>query len=144
MFARAGYLQAVKLPPRSLPLTAAPEERERYLHGDCWLVAVALAERLELEPVVLVDAADEFLGRPRTIHCFVVCGEDGIDVDGRRPLEEIIEEWEDEAGYDAELELERETIAGLRARIESNFACSGLKALPEAKALVERWLERTK
>ncbi len=67
------------------------ELEEEFLHGKCHLLAVALHE-LTGYPIGAYLDTDIETERTVLVHAFVVDGEDGIDVRGRMPIDDIIEE----------------------------------------------------
>lgn len=61
------------------------------LHGGCHLFAVALSE-LTGQPIGAYLDTDIETERTVLVHAFVVDGDDGIDVRGRIPIDDIIED----------------------------------------------------
>lgn len=134
--------------PETLPYAAISDDfdvQRAYLHGDCWVLALALCERLELDALVLCDQD----GDP--VHCFASFeapdenarpfGEEGfgIDIRGWRLVSEIVEEFFED-GLDHDYTFDRLTIDELRRRVERGIDGANITTLPPAAELVEHWL----
>lgn len=67
------------------------EEEELMLHGRCHLFAVAMSD-LTGYPIGAYLDTDIDTDGTVLVHAFVVDGEDGIDIRGRMPIADIIED----------------------------------------------------
>lgn len=67
------------------------EQEEEFLHGKCHLLALALQELTGLPIGAYLDTDIE-TERSVLVHAFVVDGDDGIDIRGRLPIDDIIED----------------------------------------------------
>lgn len=72
-------------------------EEEEFLHGKCHLLAVALHELTGLPMGAYLDEATverngEDLELIVLVHAFVVDGDEAIDIRGRVPLEEVVDD----------------------------------------------------
>lgn len=75
------------------------ESEEEHLHGRCHLLAVALHEATGLPlgaylDEAWVDTADGGVEMTVLVHAFVVDGTDAIDIRGRVPLDEVLDEFD--------------------------------------------------
>lgn len=69
------------------------QDAERLLHGECHLFAIAINRITGLPVAAYLDEDDEVEGAVLA-HAFVVDGDDAIDVRGRVPLAEVLDEFE--------------------------------------------------
>jgi hypothetical protein len=67
------------------------DEEELMLHGRCHLFAVAMSEQTG-HPIGAYLDTDLETGRTVLVHAFVVDGDEGIDIRGRIPIDDIIED----------------------------------------------------
>lgn len=70
---------------------------EHYRFGSCADLAYALSERLGLPMAILVDGPQDSY---TTGHAFVLDGGMAIDIRGRRPVQDVYDEWGPELGSD--------------------------------------------
>jgi hypothetical protein len=138
--------------PETLPYEPISNDwdvQQTYLHGDCWVLALALCERLELdEAFVLCDEEGD------AVHCFAALeveplaggladNEVGIDIRGWRVIGEIVEEFFED-GLDHDFTIDRVPVDELRGRVDRNWNCSGLAGLPDAHRLIDQCLAGVK
>jgi hypothetical protein len=130
-------LARVALPRPYMPMTEDPELLDRYVNGQCWLIALVLAEECGLQPIVLSDSSES-----KTAHCFCIDAEGmAVDVEGRIPLDETLDSWNEYWPYSAtELVMVEETVEGLKRRMRDNLLCDYPSGLPEARDVVHAWL----
>ena len=74
-------------------------DEEEFLHGKCHLLAVALNELTGLPLGAYLDEAwvetpDGHVEMVVLVHAFVVDGDEAIDIRGRVPLEDVLEEFD--------------------------------------------------
>ncbi|MCS4088448.1 hypothetical protein [Rhizobium sp. BK176] len=114
------------------------DDEELMLHGRCHLFAVAMSE-LTGHPIGAYLDTDLETGGTVLVHAFVVDGDDGIDIRGRMPIDDIIEDEFDTFEPEFAL-LSREDVLllghGRRTISDRNRELSRARQL--AAALVER------
>lgn len=75
------------------------DSEEEHLHGRCHLIAVALHEATGLPLGAFLDETwvetnDGGVEMVVLVHAFVVDGEDAIDIRGRIPMEDVLDEFD--------------------------------------------------
>jgi hypothetical protein len=113
------------------------EEEEVYLHGRCHLFAIALARLTGFELQAYLDVDDE-VDRPVLCHAFVRDGDDILDVRGRLPFSDVLDEFDSNDPWLVDITEDELMLLGTGRRAFNENGRHFKKALAIAQGIVDR------